>query len=279
MYNPFQPTNIAAYRIRLREEDEAESLRQRQRRLTEEALLATASQSFSPDEMHRQRVEVSASLGIKAAKEYLDDDADLQNKIKKHEGTDKASKMSRLLGRMEGSAVDGSVRTVEGLKFTTAGLAAGGHKITATDSSTSQPKAAPFRGKPSSTLLLTGWCSPEGALSSSEWSDIDQFTTPLSHSLKLFARHVQQSSGTYGVVRNGRLGCADGQWRLLLRFDSVSSAFRAAEALNGKSTAELWERIRGNSTSSAPFQYDEGRSQVAFYNTSKYDTGQFTESV
>lgn len=302
MYNPFEPTNIKAYRIRLREEEES----QRQLAVEAEQRVTRAAgtsagppvmmmmMASSPEEIHRLRVEASASLGIKAAKEALDEDADLQNKLKKHEGTDRASKMARLLSNHGERSADATARTLEGLKFTAAGLAAGGHKITASEGS--GPKAAPFRGKPSSTLLLSGWCAvspmPDGGLcsSSSQWMEGDQCLAVLSEaqSAKAFARLLQQSCGAYGVVRGGRLGCippAAGQeqvtttfWRLFLRFDSVSSAFRAAEALNGKSIGELWERVGAGA--SRPVALDpEAVMQAAFYSTAKYDGGSYTEVV
>lgn len=308
MYNPFEPTNIKAYRIRLREEEES------QRQLAVEAeqrvarsagtsagppvmMMMMMMMASSPEEIHRLRVEASASLGIKAAKEALDEDADLQNKLKKHEGTDRASKMARLLSNHGERSADATARTLEGLKFTAAGLAAGGHKITASEGS--GPKAAPFRGKPSSTLLLSGWCavSPmpgEGGLcssssSSSQWMEVDQCLAVLSEaqSAKAFARLLQQSCGAYGVVRGGRLGCIPPAacqeqvttfWRLFLRFDSVSSAFRAAEALNGKSIGELWERVGGGASRPAALD-PEAVMQAAFYSTAKYDGGSYTEVV
>lgn len=179
--------------------------------------------AVTPEELRRQRVALSAKMGVGAALELERDEHAAAMHERSVGGTDVRSKARALLAKRAAAAgnTDGPGAGLSGLTLEKSEL--GGHQIVAQ----SAPKKAPVKGKPSTCLLLRnvhgGYDLPEAA------SDV-------------LLMDMQSECAKHGVVKATRVHTIELQpgWlptervRVLVRFDNRVAAFKAATALQGR---------------------------------------------
>jgi hypothetical protein len=229
LYDPFVPNDYATFR-------RAQLEKRRLARAAEErselqkssapvapffdplALLETFE--MSPEEIVRQRIAKSAAMGIRSAQEMERDEEELRQKTFKQQQLDSKSRIGRLVGQL--SQGSNSVSKSQ-LVFAPSALAAGGHVIVESDKKSDK---LPLRGKPSSTLLF------RSAIAHEKLTDDIAFD-------------IQMECGRHGVVRSAKVVDSSAlstdpppqpseSVRVFIRMDTVASAFKAAEALNGQ---------------------------------------------
>lgn len=128
---------------------------------------------MSAEELHAQRVQRSAAMGVQRAVEYQKDSIESEFKRRKMEGSDARSRVTNLLAKMRGtppsttsttqpeaSSAAGLSHSVTApspsapLAFLPSGLGTGGFKLTAVGPSVAQSAATGLAGVPGPTLLM-----------------------------------------------------------------------------------------------------------------------------
>jgi hypothetical protein len=178
---------------------------------------------MTPEDMRRLRVAASARLGVQSAMAMERDDHEAAVKERKALGLDsssKASKFLKLMGVGEGQALPAAGGGLTShLVMEKSAMPGGGNVLV----QSSGPTKAQVKGKPSAALLLRNVAAPDAT--STDALQLD----------------MQTECAKFGVVKYVRvhqLGTLPDGWhpgegvRVFVRFDSVASAFKAAEALH-----------------------------------------------
>jgi hypothetical protein len=267
MYDPRLPNSydsIAAAKRKLRQEVEAaaaarvaEEAQKGQYVDEHDAAAAVAAGApmdidMAPEALRRHRVEASARLGVQSAIEMQREEHEANLRERKALGLDSGSKAKNFLKKLgvtEGQGLTGAGGSglASHLVLEKANLAAGGNVLV----EGAGPAKPVVKGRPSSTLLLRNVTMSR---------PIDEFA---------LAMDIQNEASKHGVVKAVRVfplpelpeGWAPGELtRVLVRFDTVASAFKAAEALN--------QRL-----------YDGRHIFVSFYSTAVFDRSEYGPSA
>ena len=236
MYDPFQPNDFRSLLLERKRLRESVAM---SHQLDVQAHHAT----LTPEEAYKERVRMSAVMGIQSAQELQREEDDLRHKEHVQQGKDVKSKVERLLGKIG----EGSIGPVlGGLEFVPSGMTAGGHVLMATEKKATKPA---LNGKTSSTILLRNLVS-KGAVDAqlqldlqTECSRFGVIRGLVIH--QLAPTHPLSSSNTEAV-------------RVFVRYDSVASAFKAAENLNGR-------------------LFDDRKVVASFYSTTQFDNLQYED--
>jgi hypothetical protein len=244
MYDPFFPNDFAVL-IQARSEN-----RPKEVPADSTVQLLTPMPLLTPEAAHRERVRISAAMGVASALQLQRDDDDLLHKQHVQQGLDVKSRVGRMLGLPGGTAEAAASDSIGGgvanLEFVPSGMSAGGHVLAATER---KPVKPVLKGKPSSTVLLRN-IATRGAVDSQLQADL------------------LSECSRYGVVRGLVVyAMPDGHplslnevegLRVFVRYDTVAAAFKAAESLNGRS-------------------FDGRKVAASFYPTVLFDNSQLAE--
>lgn len=242
----------------------------------------------SAEDLVRERVRMSAAMGIAAAVQQEREADDARHKSHVQQGKDAKSRIRGLLmmgggggggvpaplvpeaaspmpyplshggdsswnaGSSSSGGVGIALSPIAHLEFVPSSMPAGGYQLVATSAAAAQAAAKPaLTGKPSSTIVLRNLVS-RGHVDPQLQADL------------------QGECARFGVVRglvmhelaaSHPLSLADAEAvRVFVRYDSVAAAFKAGEALNGR-------------------LFDGRRVAAAFYPTLLFDGGKFEEAL
>ena len=142
MYDPFQPNDFRSLLLERKRLRESVAM---SHQLDVQAHHAT----LTPEEAYKERVRMSAVMGIQSAQELQREEDDLRHKEHVQQGKDVKSKVERLLGKIG----EGSIGPVlGGLEFVPSGMTAGGHVLMATEKKATKP-AKGLKG----IILISSW--------------------------------------------------------------------------------------------------------------------------
>jgi hypothetical protein len=193
-------------------------------------LLVGGSQ-FDAETLVKERVALSAALGVTTAKAMLQDEEEVRHKERVQQGNDMSSRVGKLLGKLNAlpssatagspaalsfsdpqnlsgngaqlpAATDSSASSKVGhLVFVPSTLGAGGHMMQRVSSTELSKKEKKIGGKPSSTLFVTLASRSDDHHSPQEVSstvEIDQLLGPW------VCRALQLEAASCGVIRSSR---------------------------------------------------------------------------
>ena len=223
-YDPFSPNNYNQL-VAARREEESRKKRERD----EEELLAFTPSlltmfdqpialEVTGEQLARSRLEMSAKLGIDSAVRRLEEESDAQALEKKRLGLDRKSKMSSLISKL---GADEAGLSSSLLVFQPSGLRPNVSVAKLSEKITKPP----LTGKPSVALLLRNVVG-RGSVTSSLHSEIGVLCCKYGHVKDINIFELKSTTTDAESVR------------IFVRFDTVASAFRAAESLNGSSSID-----------------------------------------
>ena len=214
---------------------------------------SSSSSALTADEIRRQRIAVGSRMGVAGAAELEMEEHEVVLKERKAAAADsgttsRVQRMMAAMGHVEGRGLgkDGSgiAAPLEATKSSLLGTS--GHIIAP---GAVKPSRPPVRGKPSATLLIRNTCAPGRRTPDATLQD-----------------DMLSECAKYGVVRGIRVhvepeesgDCPPAEWiRVVVRFDSVASAFKASEAIHYR-------------------LFDGRHAIVSFFPTSNFDKGIFS---
>lgn len=211
MYNPFEPNTYHQIAEAKRRRIERQSVKEEGRGVG----LGQSVSMMSADDIIKHRVTTSAALGIGRAVHVLTEMEETEIKAKLAAGEDRKSRLKSLLNQLN-EATGGSSTATSSTHLEFQSSSAGHTVVTAA----SAPTKPPLTGKPSSCLLIRNLAAPTDA-------------NPML--IQSFAAECAR----FGVVKDIQLkvrpdGPEEEAVRLFVRFDTVSTAFKAGESLNGQ---------------------------------------------
>lgn len=202
----------------------------------------TSSMPLTAEDMRRQRLSVSARLGVQVAADMHKEEHEAALRERREGGSSAASKAAAFLLSAGGNdaAPAGAGSLASHLVLQKSSLLGGTHAFVPAPVIKQAPK-----GKPSATVLLRNIASPA-----------DDFAA--------LQTDIQSECARFGVVRAVRIatvqpeaGWHEGEGvRVLVRFDTVAAAFKACEGLDAR-------------------VYNGSSVHVSFFPTAQFDKGEF----